>query len=274
MKPLIIPTDFSPAADHAVHYGAQLAQAIQTSIVLLHVYMIPVTINETPVLAISGEELKKSADAGLLRTKEELQKTYPSLTVSTESRMGDVAEELKQLCAETESFAVVMGTHSTTAAEQLFFGSNTVSAIRKVGTSVLTVPLQYSYQPITNIVLATDLQYIDKTPTAKIIEAVTAFNASLHIVHISTEKEADAASADKLLQLLQTLKPDYKTLQDEDVRHGLETYTQQVAANLLIVLPHEHSWLENFFLKLHTKDLVHHAQLPVLYIPEPKTPHS
>ena len=95
MKTIIIPTDFSSAADNAMHYGAKLAQDLQAQILLLHVYMVPITMNDMPVLMVTAEELKGGADDGLMRCKSELEAAYPGLIVKTESRLGDVVDELK-----------------------------------------------------------------------------------------------------------------------------------------------------------------------------------
>ena len=278
MKRIIIPTDFSPASDNALHYGAQLALDIGADVFLLHVYMIPITINEMPVMVLSGDELKNSADAGLARYQQELLKTYPSLSVKVESRLGDVVEELKDLCEEMNPFAVVMSTHSTSAAEKMLFGSNVVSAVRRVNSVLITVPAEFSYKPIKNIVLATDLQQVDKTPTARILEILQTFEAQLHLVHIATNKDGEGVSeqaALKLQSILESANPDYTVINDEHFLHGLESFAGQTNADLLILLPHEHSWIENFFFKLHTKDVVTKAHLPVLSIPEgTKTQHS
>jgi nucleotide-binding universal stress UspA family protein len=274
MKPIIIPTDFTPAADTAAHYGAQLAQIINADILLLHLYVIPITINETPVLILSGEELKKNADAALERRKDELQKTYPQLPIRTESRLGEVVDELTEVCKEVQPFAVVMSTNSYTTTELALFGSNTLSVIRRLAYPVITVQRGASFQPLKTIVLATDLQNVDKTPAVRIIEMVKLFTASLHVVHINNKKEAEE-TPDRLVKLLQEAAPIYTSIQDNNVRHGLETYIKQVAADLLIILPHEHTWIEKFFFKLHTKDLVNHSPIPVLCIPETaKTQHS
>jgi nucleotide-binding universal stress UspA family protein len=277
MKRIIIPTDFSPVADNAIHYGAQLAQAIEAEVLLLHVYMIPITINEMPVIVLSADELKKGADIGLARHKEELHKAYPALQVSVESRLGEVVEELKTICDETAPFAVVMSTHSSSAAEKMLFGSNAISAIRKINKPLITVPEGHSYQPIKSIVLATDLQQVEKTPATQIMELVKTLGAQLHVVHIASDKETEnkEEAATQLLNLLQPVNPDYAIIKDEHFIHGLEAFTNQVQANLLIALPHEHNWMESFFFKLHIKDMVKKVHLPVLSIPYLfKTQHS
>jgi nucleotide-binding universal stress UspA family protein len=59
MNTILVPTDFSPAAENATAYAAQLARQIEASLVLLHVYQLPVPMTDYPVLMVTNEDLKK-----------------------------------------------------------------------------------------------------------------------------------------------------------------------------------------------------------------------
>ncbi|HEY6062775.1 MAG TPA: universal stress protein, partial [Chitinophagaceae bacterium] len=99
MKTIIIPTDYSPVATNAMHYGIDMAKAVNASILLLHVYNIPVSYSDVPVLLISVEELKKNAEDKLAELKKEVEHiTSGSLKVYTEARLGNVTDELEDIC--------------------------------------------------------------------------------------------------------------------------------------------------------------------------------
>ena len=74
MKTIVVPTDFSASAEHASIYAAELAKSINATVLLLHVYQMPITMSDFPVLIISAEELKNNADKGLQRAKEAAEK--------------------------------------------------------------------------------------------------------------------------------------------------------------------------------------------------------
>jgi nucleotide-binding universal stress UspA family protein len=57
MKTIIIPTDFSPAAINAMNYAADMAIAINASLLLFHVYSVPISMTDVPVMLVSVEEL-------------------------------------------------------------------------------------------------------------------------------------------------------------------------------------------------------------------------
>ena len=263
MKTIIIPTDFSSAADNAMHYGAQLAQHLQAQLLLLHVYMVPITMNDMPVLMVTAEELKGGADEGLMRCKGELEAAYPGLMIKTESRLGDVVDELKDMCEHLNPQLVVMGTHGSSGLERMLFGSNAVSTIKNIKHPVIVVPAQYSYKKIETIVLAADLNAANENTKFRLQQAFQLLKGQLHIVHVKTDDEKESIQP-ALVQQLQSLSPIYNTIENKDISLGLQQYIEQVGADLLVVLPHQHSLLESFFLKLHTKDIVRHAQVPVL----------
>src|SRR6186713_953667 len=89
MKTIVVATDFSASAENAMLYAGQLASTINASVLLLHVYQVPVGMNDLPVLMISTEELKTNAESGLTRAKELCKKNFASIEVKTESRLGD-----------------------------------------------------------------------------------------------------------------------------------------------------------------------------------------
>lgn len=265
MKTILIPTDFSPAADNAMHYGARLAQVIGADVVLLHVYTIPVTVNEMPVMTISAEELKRAADEGLNRSREELVKQYPQLPVQIESRLGNPIDEVEEVCKVINPFVVVMGTHGASSLERTLFGSTALSAMRTLPIALFIIPDHYHFADLNSIVLATDLQYIDKLPVAQIIDIVQSLAAQLHVVHVYEEERKDQV-AEEFVSRLQQVQPHFVAIRNENVTDGLQSYLKKENADVLIVLPHEHSWLERFFFKLHAERIARHVPIPVLSI--------
>lgn len=265
MKTIIVPTDFSPAADNAMHYAARMAQQLQANLLLLHVYTIPVSMNDVPVLMISAEELKKGADEGLARSKNELATAYPDVPMKAESRLGDVTDELSEACKATDPIAVVMGSQGSSGFEQFLFGSTALSAIKHLRYPVIAVPANYAFKEIKNMVLAADLGPMEERAKEQLQKVVQLLNSHLHVVHVRSLDEAETEPP-ALVQQLASLSPTYHVIEDDNVSHGIQTYLQTTEADLLIVLPHEHNLMEKLFFKMHTKDLLKSAQVPVLSI--------
>lgn len=65
MKLIVVPTDFSPLADNALKYGMDLAVAMGSSLMIVHVYQIPISYSEVPLVTVSIEEIKKESEERL-----------------------------------------------------------------------------------------------------------------------------------------------------------------------------------------------------------------
>lgn len=267
MKTLIVPTDFSPAAENAMHYAAQLARQIEAEVLLTHIYQIPVSMNDMPVILVSAEELKRNADESLGRSVLDLANAYPELSIRTESRLGDVNDELADLGKEIQPVAIVMGSHGTSGLERLIFGSTTLSVIRSSPYPVIAVPVHYKDFSLQKVVLAADLQESGKLPVEKIAAIMQHLTASMHIVHVTSKEDTNLESQrDILLDKLQSFYPSYHAIQGENVRDCLIKYLKEEKADLLMVFPHEHSLMERLFFKLHSMDIVKHSTIPVMTI--------
>ena len=64
MKTIIIGTDFSPVAMNAARYGVDMANAIGAEVILFHVYHIPVSYGEVPII-MDMEGSRKLAETAL-----------------------------------------------------------------------------------------------------------------------------------------------------------------------------------------------------------------
>ena len=263
MKTIVVPTDFSPSADNAMHYAAQLAQVVNGAVVLVHVYQIPISMNDVPVMMVSVDDLKNNADNGLQRVKDQLQKSFPALDIKTESRLGDVVDEVRDLCDQEKPFAIVVGKHGASGMERFLFGSTTLSIIRHATVPVISVPESTSTFQIKNIALAIDAKE-ENTPIQKIKEVIEDLSAKLSVVHIDTEKSA--------AKDLSVTTPDpglaYTKIKDSEFVHGIETYVAENKIDMIVIVPHKHSLIERLFFKIHTTELVQKVRVPIMCMPE------
>ena len=130
MNTILIATDFSPASENAMNYGAQLAQHLGASVVLTHIYQVQVSMTDMPVMLFSVEEQKKNTENHLGLCQRDLTQKFLGLSVKTESRLGSIPDELNILAEELHPIFIVMGSHNTKGLERVFFGSTSSSVIR------------------------------------------------------------------------------------------------------------------------------------------------
>ena len=82
MKLIVVPTDFSPLADNALKYGMDLATTMGSSLMIVHVYQIPISYSEVPLITISIDEIKKASE-------EQLANAQPAEDLLTMDGMND-----------------------------------------------------------------------------------------------------------------------------------------------------------------------------------------
>lgn len=261
MKTIVVPTDFSTPAENAMLYAGQLATNIHAAIVLLHVYQIPVAMNDMPVLMVSPDELKKNADAGLERAKELLQEKFERLDVRTESRLGDVVDELQDVCEKENPFAVVAGNHGATGIERVLFGSTSLSIVRRTTCPVIVVPHRSQAGEIKNMAVAIDAS-MENFPVEKIKNIVAELQTQLHLIHVSQAKMAALDTS----KLCAELNAKCQTIYDHEFVRGIESYVQDNKIDLLVILPHKHNLIERLFFKTHTQELLHKISIPIMCI--------
>jgi nucleotide-binding universal stress UspA family protein len=219
--------------------------------------------NDVPVMMISVDELKNNSDSGLERVKELLQKSFPALDIKTESRLGDVVDELKDLCKETKPFAIVVGKHGASGVERFLFGSTTLSIIRHATAPVISVPESTGIFQIRNIALAVDARE-ENISMQMIKEIVSRLHASLSVVHIEAEKN----TAKDFATTMPGLDTPYTTIKDNEFVHGIEAYVRENKIDMIVIIPHKHSSVERLFFKTHTTELVQKIKIPIMCVPE------
>ena len=275
MKTIIIPTDFSPVATNALHYGIDMAKTINASLLLFHVYNIPVSYADVPVMLISVEELKKNAEDKLAELKKEVEHiTSGSLKIYTEARLGNVTDELENICNNIRPFAVVMGTRGTTGIEKVLFGSNTLTVVRHLTWPVICVPPGKTFGTgIKKIGFACDFRDVVKeTPAQSIKDFAKEFNAELHVLNVDYHNRHFKPEAREESQLLHTMledaKPEYHFIEHKDIEDGINEFAEKNNLDLVISIPKKHKLLERLFKTSSTKQLVFQSHIPVMCVHE------
>lgn len=274
MKTIIVPTDFSVIADNAMRFAADMAKQIHASLLLLHVYQIPVAISEVPMPTVNVEELQKASEEKLKKLKEGLEMLSDyKLKIYTEARMGDVVDELQNVCDTVQPFAVVMGTKGATKLERVLFGSVTLTAMKHLEVPVMIVPPGSRYKPIHKIGLACDFKdVVAATPEKEIKTVVKEFNAELHVLNVDYQNQRFEASTPEesylLHNMLAEMKPQYHFIEKENIEEGINEFAETNNLDFVIVIPKRHNLIDGLFHKSHSKEMAFHSHVPVMAIHE------
>jgi nucleotide-binding universal stress UspA family protein len=275
MKTIIIPTDFSPAADNAVRYGVDMALAVNASVLLLHVYNIPIALGDVPVALLSVDELKDAADRNIDQLRKDVgQISSGKIKIDAETRLGNVIDELEELCKTIQPFAVVMGTTGMSAVERTLFGSNALSAIKHITYPVICVPKGKQYgNGVHKIGLACDFkEIVETTPVEEIKDFVKEFHAQLFVLNVdydNRQPNGDTGQQSALLHTaLEEVNPEYHFINHKDVENGINDFADAHSLDLIIAIPKKHKLLDGLFKKSSTRQLVFESHVPVMCVHE------
>lgn len=275
MKTIVIPTDFSAIATNAMNYGVDMAKSINANIILLHVYQVPVSMTDVPVVMVSVEELKKDAEERLVSVKAAIEHiTSGKLKIYTEACLGSVVDELEDLCNKIKPMAVVMGTKGASGIERVMFGSVTLTAIRHLTWPVICVPPGKEFGlGIKKIGFACDfMKVVETTPVHFVKEIVNEFKAELHVLNVDYENrhfKPETPEQSLLLHtMLEDVNPSYHFIQQKDLEDGINEFAEKNNLDLIIAIPKKHKLLQGLFKPSSTRQLVFHSHIPVMCVHE------
>jgi nucleotide-binding universal stress UspA family protein len=270
MKTIIVATDFSPVALNALYYAADLCLVTGSDLVLFHALPIPAADHEweeTPALLPDAEaQLNWLRDKILFRMAERIR-------VTTKLEVGEVVLQLQEYCEAVSPYAVVMGAEGTNTFERFLFGAKTITAMQKLSWPLIVIPPEVKFRNIRKIALACDLKNVESIPLQEIKTLVKQFDASLHVLHVSTYDgemftTGRVEELDLLRDLLRELKPEYHHFRNEQIEDVIVGFSETNNIDLLIVIPKEHNALSKLFHHSVSRGLVLHAHVPVMAIHE------
>ena len=148
LQRILVPTDFSDSARHALTYGISFAREYEAELLLLHVVetvpvgyasdLFPVPMAEVfqEMSGYARTELGKLADEA--RGK--------GVRVREEVAQGKPSAEIARVAEEQQVDMIVLGTHGKGMLDKAIFGSTTERVVRRSPCPVLTVrPAEHDF---------------------------------------------------------------------------------------------------------------------------------
>ena len=272
MKKIIVPVDFSAAAENAAFFAAELAAFYHADLHFYHAYGTYTPVSEYAWM-VNTAEMQAAAEFEMEKFKENLES---KLTVPPHilTKVDNVFLQagLPEYCDAERPDLVVMGLSGKNALTRLVVGSNTIYAIQHLTYPVLVVPPKASFAPIRKLGFACDYDaVITTTPVGPIKKLVKDFNAALHVLNVETGvlvSDEKMDEGENLKELFKDCMPEYHTILSADITAGINYFAETTKADWLVVIPKKHNLMDKLFKRSHTSDLLHHTTMPVLCIHE------
>jgi hypothetical protein len=277
MQTILVPIDFSAAAEGALLYANKLAVRLPAEIVLVH--------------AGTGSALLADERTQLLRRLEALAERlrYQQLTRQDGRRIRyyyHVAAEalpdsLQVLVAGYCASLVVTGLTLDNCAAAMAAGTAPKSLPERVSCPVLLVPAGRHELPA-QIVIAGDFDRIAAGQLASVQALTRTPSAHFDLVHfyqkaqLYTAESKTLSQQKKALQAARQLLPNATThlLSEEDELEGLSEFCAQQAAQLLVLATTDGCLVRRFFHPHYVQTNAYHLRIPALLLPTSTLPSA
>ncbi|MCB0396918.1 MAG: universal stress protein [Flavobacteriales bacterium] len=267
MQTVVIPTDFSESANHAIKYATALFEGQDVKFVFLHAYQIPVTVPSTVI--VGADMLKEKAQKQVGELVSNYRNTLKHDAASNVDE-GEVVDVLNTYLKENPDAMVVMGTKGNSVLSEFLIGSNTVNAIRYVHQPVLIVPKESRIEKPRVIVYAADLVQgpvgVDLTPLTRIAEMT---NAEIRVLHVTKGDSVENIKSrmgveDAIEKALKHIIHSYHYEEGDDIAHVISQFADLENASMVAMVARHNKFLDRIFHQSVTKKVALHSRIPIL----------
>jgi nucleotide-binding universal stress UspA family protein len=274
MKTILVPLDYSDDSINALHYAVKMAENLNAKIVLLHVFEVPVTVTDMPIVLMSPDELETLNNNKMIEIAKNLKIKSP-IEIEVQSIPGYTVEEIAKKIRTINADLTVMGIRSVSHLTEIFIGSFSTDVTLKANHPVLIVPEKASFKAINKILFLTDNTEIANNPSIVFFkEIIKFFNAEIAFLHIITKKEQSESIGLYVSMDYSNIMSDIKfsshIIEAEDIHEGVNKFMNQFPVDLLVTIPHKHSFFERIRHESNTKKLAFHTPIPMLTLPDIK----
>ena len=274
MKKILVPTDFSDNARHAMEYAIAFGD-VDAHYVLMNSYESP-NVGGSGAFISMEEILEKEAKKDLKREEVRIKKEHPDLSFECYPIYGSIETGINRVRSRLEIDFLVMGTQGATGMKEFVFGSNTQHVLENYMHPMIAVPENFEFKGIKNIVFAADFHKLKNDDSLlPLVSIAKKFQAHIHVVHISEGTKDLGANTNEnmehLKEILSNVSYSTHVIQGEEIAASLHNYAEKVSADMTVLMPRNLSFFNKLFTSQVSKDMAYHATRPLLILHDVKS---
>jgi len=274
MNVILVPTDFSENALHALKYAQELYKNTRTEFYIMNAFADKVygRFNNSTV-----SERKKAERDIRLEVEKKLDVLIQSVigmppnplhvfhaVASFDSLVDGVNDFVDQLNLDL----IVMGTKGETSDHKTTFGSFTIEVFKYVKCPVLAIPQDFEHRQPKVIMFPTDYMLPYKRRELKLLGNLAGeFKSEIHCVHISDFEVLSHRQEDNKLFLKRTLSKAYLSFKMIPTQNRVEAILEYITQNnvgMLAMVNSRHSFFEDMLYRSSIDELGLKIKIPFL----------
>ena len=255
MKNILIPTDFSSNADHAIAYAINIFKCERANFYFLHAYADEVY---GPFHNLDKEAFEKQRQIHSKSSENKLTKLVNDTKTKTHNPMHkyemissfeSLVDALNNVADSKNIDLIIMGTRGATANSKITFGSNTVQVFKYVKCPVLAVPDHYDYSQPKKILFPSNYMLPYKRRELKLLDILAGeFKAEVHSLYISDFEDLSIRQLDNKKFLEESLphaRLSFVRTTVDNRAKAILAYINENKMDLLVMVNSRHSFLED-----------------------------
>ncbi len=273
MKKVLVPIDFSGSPSALINYAIGFQHHFKCKLLFFHSIceLIPssavkTTYDDAVMAAIQSraQRLTMLIEKGCLK----LGIIPSSLRSDYEIKLGgNVIDDILQVVENEKIDFIIMSTHGSSGLKKFFLGSTTSVVISRAEIPVLTIPLNYPYRPIKQIIYACDFKDLENELN-QLLPLAQNLNTGVELVNFNYGTSNASAGMLELLKatklnLVEITRNIELTLIDE-----MRAYMKRKGSSVLCMFTKPKMKLENLFRESKTCGLVVKLRFPLLSLPK------
>jgi nucleotide-binding universal stress UspA family protein len=277
MKKILVPTDFSKAAQLATEVARDIAKKAGSEMILLHVIegASGGSFNVEGEAKYGGDiEDKLFTMALIKKARKQMENLlsnamFNGVKVKGELKIGTPFHGMRTIITEKKVDLVVMGTAGQTKVTEMIIGTNTEKVVRHAKCPVLTVQKKPTTTDFKNIVYATAMSKDEEVFAAIVKRAQNLYDATVHLVRINTPGnfQRDAVVQKYMQDFAKKLMLKNYTINifnDLSEEEGVIYFADSINADLIAMATHGRTGFAHVLAGSIAEDVVSHSKRPVL----------
>lgn len=275
MKNILVPTDFSEAAQSALNLAVQVAKKTNARITLLHAIE-PVTsyVAATDGMYIDVSVEKKYIDylreGTQVRVEELLRdEKYKEVEIKPLVTLSALFAAIHEQEEKSEVDLVIMGTQGTSGLDELLIGSNTEKVVRTSKVPVFTIRKEPDNFEFKKIVFATNFDLKHKPALKTIQKFQELFGAHLYLLCVNvpgnfyTEREI-LKKKEAFLEGTSLQNYSFHVYHELNEENGVIYFAEDHEMDMIVMATHQRTGFAHLISGSIAEDVVNHAKRPVL----------
>ncbi len=271
---VLIPTDFSENAFHAIRYGMELLKYQKCEFLIVNCYADDVYANTMEMsrhfFELFKDKTKEAINRSLQKVVQEMLEISPNPRHNYDylAAFESLVDTCNDMANAQDLDLIIMGTKGKTDDRDIVFGSQTLQVVKYVKCPVLAVPSEYRNEIPENILFPTNYMIPYKRRELKLLSTIAGnFSAKIQFLYLSKTKKLSHRQEDNK-RFLDTSLDENNTyhvhLVGDNLTEGINHCIENDKINMLVMVNSRHSYMESLLYESTIEKLGLQVKIPFL----------